>query len=123
MQSCAFGETALQIGRNNRGLLTRGAWLPALAVVLMTAGCQQARNDPSASGALDTGTYPNLNVKPGVANQQLSAEETAAAKAELAGTAAANAGRNPAVPRDEAYLKRLAAQHDKEALRKIEEGQ
>jgi hypothetical protein len=113
----------LQIGRNNRLSLTRGALLPALAVALFVGGCQQARNDPSATGALDTGTYPNLNVKPGVANQQLSAEETAAAKAELAGSAAANAGRNSGVPRDEAYLKWLAAQHDKEALKKIEEAQ
>ncbi len=110
----------MAFGRNNSLPLTLGVML---AVAGLATGCQQARNDPSTSGAIDTGTYPNLNIKPGVANAQITAEQSNAAKAELNGAAAKNANRDASVPRDEAYLKRLAAQHDKEALRKIESGQ
>lgn len=110
-------------GRNNAGYSKPAALAVASLAILVAAGCQQARNDPSATGALDTGTYPNLNLKPGVANEQLSHQEMAAAKAQLNGAASSNANRNDAVPNDEAMLKRLAAQHEKEALAKIENAQ
>lgn len=113
----------LPIGRNAAGYLRAAVFATAGLAMLLPAGCQQARNEASATGAIDTGTYPNLNIKPGVANQQLTAQEMAAAKAELSGAAAANANRDASVPNDEAYLKRLAAQHEKEALRKIENAQ
>lgn len=113
----------MPIGRNQAGYSKPAALAVASFAILVAAGCQQARNDPSSTGALDTGTYPNLNVKPGVANEQLTAEEMAAAKAQLAGSASANANRNAAVPNDEALLKRLAAQHEKDALKKIEEAE
>lgn len=117
------GENVLLNGHKLYASARLAVVASALAVMTLAAGCQQARNDPSATGALDTGAYPNLNIKPGVAYQQLTAEELAIEKAKLSGAAAGNAGRNAAVPNDEARLRRLAAQHEREALARIEAAQ
>lgn len=107
-------------GRKLANLPSLAAGCATVLAVMALAGCAQPLNEPSMSGARDTGTYPNLNNRPGVANSQLSAEETQNAKARLEAAAAANARRSGRVPNDVAYLKWLAANHEADALKKIE---
>ena len=106
-----------------------GAWLGAFAGgdaqlddVLADACNQRGQLDRSielthiddrASGAVNTGTYPNLNVKPGTATTQLSEEERAAAVASLKGAAAGQtvAGKGAGATANPAELRRLGAQY------------
>lgn len=78
-----------------------------------------ARN--SSSGPAETGEYPNLNIVPGTAAPQLSAEEIAAKKAALKARQTAVAAAAPDKPKvNAARLKKLAATHAKDALKEIE---
>ena len=78
---------------------------------------------PLAGGAKDTGTYPNLNIPPQAANQQISDEEktaevealTAAQKDHAAKAAKSDNGAAEAV-----RLRKLAKTHATEALKAIE---
>lgn len=108
--------------RQIRERMRQMALASAALVVVAAAGCQQTPNEPSMTGALDTGTYPNLNVKPGVANKQLSADDLEAARAELMSSADYNSSRNSSVPSDEDVLRWLAKRHAQDALKKIESG-
>jgi hypothetical protein len=71
---------------------------------------------------LDTGTFPNLNIKPQVANEQISPEEkqaqieslTAAQKSHAATAAAGSKTTDPVL------LRKLAATHAQDALKAIE---
>lgn len=91
-----------------------------LAAALCLGACAQPINDPSTSGAVDTGAYPNLNLKPGVAANQISEGNRIAKTNELRSAGRSNASANGAAPNDEAYLRRIAATHDKDALREIQ---
>lgn len=117
-----FGEPALQNSRDNlsAGVIAAG-FGTAMLLGLALAGCAQPLNEPTGSQARDTGTYPNLNIKPGVAAQQLTPEQTAAAQAQLRASQQANASGPAAGPNDEAALRKLAAGHGKEALDVIED--
>ncbi|MCO5066147.1 MAG: hypothetical protein M9924_17275 [Rhizobiaceae bacterium] len=77
--------------------------------------------DDPASGAVNTGTYPNLNVKPAIAAAQLSQEERDAAVDSLKGAAAGQAasGKGPSASASEAELRRLGATHSDETLKEI----
>ncbi|GHC78836.1 hypothetical protein [Limoniibacter endophyticus] len=101
-----------------------------LAVVtglILLSGCagQQARSgvDGATSGTVvNTGTYPNLNIKPQTAAPQLTPEQVAASKAELAATrdgarAAAGADASPASTEE---LRSLARSHGDETLKVIQ---
>lgn len=99
-----------------RGL--RGAAIAALAAGML-AGCA-ASGDPG-TGAVDTGTYPNLNVPPRVAAEQLTAGEQAQDTAELrASQRAAVSSASAPVPNDQAELQRLGRNHAEETLAEIE---
>jgi len=91
----------------------------APAVVDASAAVEAA---PGDSPPLDTGTFPNLNIKPQVANAQISPEEkqaqiealTSAQKQQAATAAAGNKTTDPVL------LRNLAATHAKDALKEIE---
>lgn len=105
----------------------------AAAALMALAGCaspSSGEGQPSAAyasggnvvGPRDTGTYPNLNIRPGQAAPQFTDDE---AKAKLAALEAERrAARNPAqaagARSDSASLRRLAASHGNETLRQIE---
>jgi len=85
----------------------------------MLAGCTSP-NEPSSSGAIDTGTYPNLNIRPGVANEQLTANQTRSKSAELRAAQTANAAGRATPPNDIPLLRKLGQTHGQEALEEIE---
>jgi hypothetical protein len=98
----------------------------ALSLVLgvVTAGC--ASREPAAvgqAGARNTGTFPNLNVPPKTAAEQLSSEQTSADTAALKAAGEANAAQatSPSGQTDPATLRKLGATHAEEALKAIEQ--
>lgn len=116
-----FEESALQ---NSRDSLSAGAIAAGFGATmllgLVLAGCAQPLNDPTGSPARDTGTYPNLNIKPGVAAPQLTPQQTAVEAAQLRASQVINASGPAAGQNDEAVLRKVAADHGKEALDAIE---
>lgn len=92
----------------------------ALLATVMLAGCGTAPNEPSSAGAVDTGTYPNLNIRPQVANQQLTAGQTSSKSAELRAAQKANAASNAPPPNDIPLLRKIGQNHGQEALDAIE---
>ncbi len=98
----------------------------ALSLVLgvVAAGC--ASREPAAvgqAGARNTGTFPNLNVPPKTAAEQLSSEQTSADTAALKAAGEANAAQatSPSGQTDPATLRKLGATHAEEALKAIEQ--
>jgi len=91
-----------------------------LALAALLAGCANQANEPSSTGAVDTGTYPNLNVRPGVANEQLTTAETASKSAELRAAQQANSAGSAPPPNDVPLLRKIGQTHGKEALQEIE---
>lgn len=102
----------------------------ALTVLSGCAGSPSGDVQPSATyapggnvvGPRDTGSYPNLNIRPGQAAPQFTDGE---AKAKLAALeaereAARNPGRAARAKNDSAALRKLAASHGKDTLREIE---
>ncbi|MEO9339023.1 hypothetical protein ABFT80_16525 [Mesorhizobium sp. SB112] len=78
--------------------------------------------DGSVPGARKTGTFPNLNIKPEVAAQQITPSEKTTKFAELKSaqtrqTGSAGAG---VPPSDAAKLKKLADTHAADTLKQIE---
>ncbi len=90
-----------------------------LLVAAVLAGCTTA-NEPSSSGAVDTGTYPNLNIRPDVANQQLTAGQTSSKSAALRAAQRANAVGSAPPPNDILLLRKIGQTHGQEALDEIE---
>jgi hypothetical protein len=105
-------------------------WLAAAVLAAAAlAGCasddamQPAGSQSSfADGAIDTGTFPNLNIPPKVANEQISPEQKAARIAELsAAQQRQSAGGAAGVPgEDPVLLKKIAATHGEDTLKQIE---
>lgn len=91
----------------------------SLAAMLLAAACTSP-NAPSSAGARDTGTYPNLNIKPQAANEQLTNDQIAADKAALTAASRANASQRTPVKDDVALLRKIGDTHAKEALAEIE---
>ena len=91
-----------------------------LSAGLVLAGCATPPNAPSSTGAKDTGTFPNLNIKPGVANQQFTPDQVASKAGELRGAQKANASQASPPPNDVALLRKIGDTHAKEALGEIE---
>lgn len=83
------------------------------ALLLLSAGCARAPEPaPLAAGAINTGTYPNLNVLPPVAAVQLSAQDQAASRTELSAAQArqgAAGGAGGISPENQARLQRAQA--------------
>jgi hypothetical protein len=99
----------------------------------MLSGCAGSPSGSAGSSAIhasgtnvvgprDTGSYPNLNIRPGQAAPQFTDDE---AKAKLAALeaerkAARNPGRAAGARSDSAALRKLAASHGRDTLREIE---
>jgi hypothetical protein len=90
-----------------------------VSALVALAACS-TRDDPS-SGAVNTGTYPNLNIKPTIATAQLSQAERDAAVSSLKGASAGQAasGSGAGMTANEAELRRLGATHSDETLKEI----
>jgi hypothetical protein len=98
----------------------------ALAAVLALPACASATiedavpQSTATAGPIDTGTYPNLNIVPVAATEQLTEAERAAKTAELQaarqGIPAGDAGAASSDPQ----LRKIAATHAEDALRQIE---
>lgn len=89
------------------------------------AGAQRGTASAAAAepaGPKDTGTFPNLNIPPQVAADQITDDQKAAQTTDLratqqsAATTAAGLGQGMADP---ALLRKIAAQHAADALKKI----
>lgn len=91
-----------------------------LAIGSSLSACGTPPNAPSTTGAVDTGTYPNLNIKPGVANSQLTPAQTAAKAAELRAAQKGNSTQASPPPDDILLLRKIGQSHAKEALQEIE---
>lgn len=98
----------------------------AAILVLGVAGCASANTSgptPVAmdAGPKDTGTFPNLNIKPQVAAPQFTEAEKNAKLAQLKADENAQAGRGGAAGvTDQAALTDLAKKHGDETLKQIE---
>jgi hypothetical protein len=74
-----------------------------------------------AQGPRNTGTYPNLNIKPQVANEQISPEETASDKEALTAAKKVQGAKGAGIETtDPAVLKKLAETHAEETLKAID---
>jgi hypothetical protein len=100
-----------------------------LGGAMFASGCMSSEPDgmPVAGqeGAIDTGTYPNLNVPPQTAAEPLSADEAASLKSRVDGARARQAARNKGTvaSNDAAVLRKVAATHGDDTLKKIESAQ
>ncbi|MGX5831875.1 hypothetical protein [Mesorhizobium sp. 43Arga] len=74
------------------------------------------------AGPKDTGTFPNLNIPPKVANKQLTPAETNAKLAELKADGSAQGAKSGggATVANQAALADLATKHGPQALKQIE---
>jgi hypothetical protein len=87
-----------------------------------TASATDAAAAIEAEGPKDTGTFPNLNIPPKVAADQITDDQKAAQTTDLratqqgAATTAAGLGQGMTDP---ALLRKIAAQHAADALKKI----
>jgi hypothetical protein len=89
----------------------------------MVAGVEPAVSATSMSGgAVDTGTFPNLNIPPKVAADQISPEQKAARIAELSAAQQRQTtqGSGGVPVEDPALLKKLADTHGDETLKAIQ---
>jgi hypothetical protein len=76
-----------------------------------------------SNGPKNSGTFPNLNIPPQVANTQITDDEKAAETQSLRATQAGVAASAPGVGKvttDAVLLRKLAAKHAGDALKKIE---
>ncbi|KRB14117.1 hypothetical protein ASD99_12865 [Mesorhizobium sp. Root695] len=102
-----------------------GAAIVLMAIVLMgIAGCSSTDGPTSVAagtGPKDTGTFPNLNIKPQVAAPQFTEAEKNARLAQLKADKNAQAakGGGPKVA-NQATLTDLAKKHGDETLKQIE---
>ncbi|HEY5818376.1 MAG TPA: hypothetical protein VIU14_08260 [Mesorhizobium sp.] len=87
---------------------------------VMLAGCMSDPGSPASTGAKDTGTYPNLNIKPGQATEQLTPDQVASKAGELRAAQQANASQAGTAPNDVVMLRKIGETHAKEALDEIE---
>jgi hypothetical protein len=101
----------------------------AMAGVVFASGCMSSAPEgmPIAGqqGAIDTGTYPNLNVPPQVAAEPLTTEEAASIKSRVDGARARQAAgsKGTATSTDQALLRKVVATHGEDTLKKIESAQ
>jgi predicted small lipoprotein YifL len=113
----------MTLGRG--GAIGRRFVAAAFIAAVALAGC--ASTEPSyvptdaQSGAVDTGTYPNLNIPPHRAAEAMTPEDAAAVTATVDGARArqAAAGRGAGTKGDPMALKRIAAQHGDDTLAAI----
>jgi hypothetical protein len=100
------------------GAISRQLAAAVIASSATLSGCASTEQPGIApqAGALDTGTYPNLNVPPERAAETMTAEDASALAAQVDGRGAGTKG-------DPQMLKRLAAQHGDDTLAAINAGE
>jgi hypothetical protein len=93
----------------------------AAIILLGIAGCSSTNSPTTGTGAKDTGTFPNLNIKPQVAAPQFTEAEKNAKLAELKADENSQAAKGGA-PKvtNQAALASLAKKHGDETLKQIE---
>jgi hypothetical protein len=97
----------------------------ALSLGAVLAGCASTEQAVAPigpqNGAVDTGTFPNLNVPPTRAAETMTADDAAALSAAVGGARSRQAasGRGAGTKGDPQELKRIAAQHGDETLAAI----
>lgn len=94
-----------------------------LALPLAASGCASSANSSAAAdarGALDTGTYPNLNIAPKVAAPQLTEEQKTAKLAQLHAAQQRQGGGGSGAGSGSKSMTTLARQHGAEALKAIQ---
>jgi hypothetical protein len=95
---------------------------PQVGQATVTNAAAKAEANAQPTGPVDTGTYPNLNIKPQVAGDQITADEKAAATDSLRAAQkehvaeAATAGKDTTNP---ALLRKLAKTHADDTLKEI----
>jgi hypothetical protein len=107
--------------------MTRAAAI-LLVLVFSQAGCASVTIEEALpegalpSGPVDSGTYPDLNIRPSAAAPQLSDAERRAAETELeaARQALQQQANQTRMETDTAELERLRRSHAREALKAIE---
>jgi len=116
----------MTIGRNHFRLAgARGAGVAALiAVALLPAGCMSGGDTAMvvpARGPINTGTYPNLNVRPQVAAAPITDADKARITGEIASAQSVQAasGQGAGTTGDPAHLEQLATQHGDDTLKAI----
>ena len=92
-----------------------------MALAALLSGCgSRAEPVPLAPGAINTGTYPNLNIAAPVAAPQLSAEDQAAKRGELGAAQTQQAGAGAAAtgpsPEEQERLRLLAQNHGQQTI-------
>ena len=94
--------------------------------LLATVGCTSSNTESATpvagvEGPKDTGSYPNLNIPPQVAAQQLTPDERNAKLAQLKADQQAQSGKGGgATTADPAALTSLAKNHGDDTLKQIE---
>jgi hypothetical protein len=77
--------------------------------------------EAEAQGPRDTGTFPNLNIRPQAANDQISPEETESEKGALTAAQKRQAASGSGIETtDPAVLKKLAETHAEDTLKAID---
>ncbi len=106
------------VSTNRNPLIALGA---ACAIVAL-AGCGGGPQT-SVPGAIDTGTFPNLNIPPQSAAEPISAGEKAAMYGQIgaAHNSQAQAANASAPHANPLLLKKIANDHGKETLKQIEQ--
>ncbi|MET0941547.1 MAG: hypothetical protein ABWY13_09300 [Mesorhizobium sp.] len=105
-----------------------GPWLVAVgtAIVLLSGCASSAVNNTapaSATGPVNTGTFPNLNIPPSQAAEQLTPAQTQAEVAALRSAQQQHAASAtvPSGQTDPEQLRKLATTHAEDALKQIEQ--
>ena len=117
----------INMGENVFFAAVRFCRVGAAIVLVGIAGCSSTNTSgpvPMAenAGPKDTGTFPNLNIPPKVANKQLTEAETNAKLAELKADGSAQGAKNRggAGVANQAALTDLAKKHGPQTLKQIE---
>jgi hypothetical protein len=109
------------------GAISRQLAAAVIAGSATLSGCASTEQPGIApqAGALDTGTYPNLNVPPERAAETMTAEDASSLAAQVDGARGRQAasGRGAGTKGDPQMLKRLAAQHGDDTLAAINAGE
>lgn len=94
---------------------------PALGLLVVIAGCASGPAPTPTPGAIDTGTYPNLNIPPQSAAEQISPQDKAQILGSLGAArgAQAAAGATARPTANPVLLKKIAATHADDTLKEI----
>ena len=99
----------------------RGAIAAAGIALAVLGGCSSTSSQTASTGAINTGTFPNLNVVPTSAATPISAGEKASLLWNIGKAHKSQAASGIGAPKaNPIVLKKIAAEHADETLKKIE---